>query len=59
MGMYLIAPPVFMLVVALIPAAVIGFASRAARRADWLDAQAAAEADEAGAATEGPDAAGA
>lgn len=47
MGMYLIAPPVFMLVAALIPAAVIGFASRAARRADWLDAQAAAEADEA------------
>lgn len=52
MGMYLIAPPVFMLVVALIPAAVIGFASRAARRADWLDAQAAAEADEAAEATE-------
>lgn len=47
MGMYLIAPPVFMLVAALIPAAVIGFASRAARRADWLDAQAAAKADEA------------
>lgn len=52
MGMYLIAPPVFMLVAALIPAAVIGFASRAARRADWLDAQAAAEADEAAEATE-------
>lgn len=52
MGMYLIAPPVFMLVAALIPAAVIGFASRAARRADWLDAQAAAKADESAEATE-------
>ena len=52
MGMYLIAPPIFMLVAALIPAAVIGFASRAVRRADWLDAQAAAKADEAAEATE-------
>lgn len=47
MGIYLIAPPIILLVLTVIPAAVIGAASRVARRADWLEAQAAAEAAEA------------
>ena len=49
MGIYLIAPPIMVLVLAVVPAAVIGIASRAARRADWLEAKAAAEAAEAAA----------
>ena len=56
MGIYLIAPPIMILVLAVIPAAVIGFASRAVRRADWLEAKAAAEAAEAAEATEETDA---
>ena len=43
MGIYLIAPPIIILVLAVIPAAVIGFASRAVRRADWLEAKAVTE----------------
>lgn len=47
MGIYVVAPPIILAVLAFIPAAVIGFASRAVRRADWLEEQAAAEAAEA------------
>lgn len=46
MGIYVIAPPIILAVLAFIPAAVIGFASRAARRADWLEERAAAEASQ-------------
>ncbi len=46
MGMYLIAPPLLVILLAVVPAAVIGIASRLARRADWLEEQAAASNDE-------------
>lgn len=55
MGMYLIAPPIAFLVVALVPAVVMGIASRMARRADWLEARA-AEAAEAQTASDGAEA---
>ena len=57
MGIYVIAPPIILAVLAFIPAAVIGFASRAARRADWLEEQAAAEAAEASQAEDAAEAA--
>lgn len=41
MGMYLVAPPIALLVVAFVPAIVMGLASRMARRADWLETKAA------------------
>ena len=50
MGMYLVAPPVIMAVIAVVAGAVIAIASRLARRADWLEERAAAEAAEAKAA---------
>lgn len=45
MGMYLVAPPVLMAVIAVVAGIVIAIASRLARRADWLDEQAARKAD--------------
>lgn len=54
MGMYLVAPPVLFVFVALFAGIVIAIASRLVRRADWLEERAAAEAAEPedGAATE-------
>lgn len=45
MGMYLVAPPVLMAVIAVVAGIVIAIASRLVRRADWLDEQAAREAE--------------
>lgn len=46
MGMYLIAPPIAFAAIAVVAGLVIALASRAVRRADWLDEQAEAASDE-------------
>ena len=49
MFVYVFAPLMALVVVAFIPAVVLGIVSRRDRRADWLEKKAVAEAAEAGA----------
>lgn len=50
MFIYVFAPLMMLVVVAFVPAVVLGVVSRRDRRANWLDQKAAAEAEEAAAA---------
>lgn len=54
MFIYVFAPLMALVVVAFIPAVVLGIVSRRDRRADWLEKKAAAEAAEAASVADAP-----